>query len=68
MLTILHTFHPTDHMQFYQGKSQKLKGKITVGAQHYRQHLRISPRSPNGNAIAQTPQRSHNLSAGAKRV
>ncbi|WGS71774.1 hypothetical protein [Pseudanabaena galeata] len=42
--------------------------KNLVGMQHYRHHLRISPRSSNGNAIAQTSQRRYKRSARAKRV
>ena len=34
-------------MQF---SRQKAKGKITLEAKHYRNHLRISLRSSNGNA------------------
>jgi hypothetical protein len=39
-----------------------------VGAKYYRHHLCILMRLSNGNVIAQSPQRSHNLSARAKRV
>jgi hypothetical protein len=40
----------------------------SIGARHYRHHSRMSLQLSSVNAIAQPPQHSFNLSAGAKRL